>query len=122
MREIRYFESDYADAPARLVAARPLTITTHAGLLWVTLDERPGDYWLKPAETISLASGESAWVSAGSDRATWVLAAEAATAHVGRAVWPAHLLRALWRTLSADGGRRDERASARLQWWECFKA
>jgi hypothetical protein len=31
---------------------------------------------LKPGETISLATGESAWVSAGSDRAAWVLAAE----------------------------------------------
>ena len=76
MREIRYFESDYAEAPARLVAARPSAITTRAGLLWVTIDKRPGDHWLKPGETLSLATGESAWVSAGSDRAAWVLAAE----------------------------------------------
>jgi hypothetical protein len=70
MREIRYFESNYAEAPARLVAARPLTIKTRAGLLWVTLDERRGDHWLKPGETLPLATGESAWVSAGSDRAS----------------------------------------------------
>jgi Protein of unknown function (DUF2917) len=122
MREIRYFESEYVDAPARLVAVRPLTITTHAGALWVTIDERAGDHWLKPGESLSLAIGDSAWVSAGSDRATWALSAEAAKAHASLAVWAAHLLRAVWRTVSADGGRRNERASARLQWWECFKA
>ena len=72
--EIRYFESDYAEAPARLVAAWPLTITTHAGgALW-TIDERPGDHWLRPGKTISLATGERAWVSAVSDRAARVLA------------------------------------------------
>jgi two-component system heavy metal sensor histidine kinase CusS len=31
MREVRYFESDYAEAPARLVAARPLTKETKDG-------------------------------------------------------------------------------------------
>ncbi len=98
MREIRYFESDYAEAPARLVAARPLTIKTQAGLLWVTLDERRGDHWLKPGETLPLATGESAWVSAGSDRATWVLATEAA-AHASLAMRVGHQLRALWRVL-----------------------
>src|SRR5260370_40399193 len=108
MREIRCFESNYAEAPARLVAARPLTITTHAGLLWATLDERPGDHWLKPGEALSLATGESAWVSAGSDRATWVLAVEAAEVHASLAVRAGLLLRRLWRMLSADGGRRDE--------------
>lgn len=121
MREIRYFESEYAEAPARLVAVRPLAITAHAGLLWVTIDERPGDLWLTPGETICLTTGESAWVGAGSNRATWALSAQAAKAHASLAVWVAHVLRALWRTLSADGGRRDERASARLQWWECFR-
>jgi hypothetical protein len=115
MREIRYFESDYAEAPARLVATRPLTITTHEGLLWVTLDERPGDHWLKPGETISLATGEGAWVSAGSDHTAWTQAAEAANAPANLAVRATQLLRASWRTLSADGGRSDDRVSARLQ-------
>ncbi|MFM0027417.1 DUF2917 domain-containing protein [Paraburkholderia madseniana] len=115
MREICHFESDYAEPPARLVATRPLTITTRAGLLWVTLDERPVDHWLKPGETISLATGEGAWVSAGSDRTAWVLAAEAENAPAYLAVRATQLLRASWRTLSADGGRSDERASARLQ-------
>lgn len=112
MRETRYFESDYAEGPACLVAARPLTITTQAGILWVTIDERPGDHWLKPGETISLATGESAWVGAGADRAVWVLAAEAAKAHGSLAVWTAHLLRSLRRMLSAGGGQ-GERVSAR---------
>jgi hypothetical protein len=40
------------EAPARLVAARATTITTHVSLLWVTLDKRTGDYGLKPGETI----------------------------------------------------------------------
>ena len=40
------------EAPARLVAARATTITTHVRLLWVTLDKRTGDYGLKPGETI----------------------------------------------------------------------
>jgi hypothetical protein len=42
--------------------------------------------------------------------------------------WAAHLLRASWRMLSADGRRRDERASERLQdddqtitWIPCSK-
>jgi hypothetical protein len=61
MREIRYFESDYAEASVRLVPARPLTITARAGLLWVTLDEHPGDHRLRPGETLSLATGEGAW-------------------------------------------------------------
>ena len=117
MREIRYFESEYAEPPARLVAVRPLTITAHAGLLWVTIDERAGDHWLKPGEAIALAAGDSAWVSVGSDRATWMLTTEAAKPHASLALWAAHVLRrAVWRMLSADSGRRDERASARLQW------
>jgi hypothetical protein len=98
MREIRYFESNYAEAPTRLVAARPSTITTRAGLLWVTLAERRGDHWLKPGETLPLATGESAWVSAGSDLATWALATEA-KAHASLAVRAVHQLRALWRML-----------------------
>jgi hypothetical protein len=43
------------------------------GALWTT-DERPGDHWLRPGKTISLATGERAWVSAVSDRAARVLA------------------------------------------------
>ena len=107
MREIRYFESEYAEASKRLVAVRPLTITARAGLLWVTIDERAGDHWLKPGEAIALAAGDSAWVSAGSDRATWMLTTEAAKSHASLALWAAHVLRAVWRMLSADSGRRD---------------
>jgi hypothetical protein len=106
MREFRYFESNYAEAPARLVAVRPLTITTHAGVLWVTLDERPGDHWLKPGETISFATGESGWISAGSDRTAWVLAAEAPKTHTSLAASALRLLRTSWRSLSAEGGHR----------------
>jgi Protein of unknown function (DUF2917) len=115
MREIRYFESEYAEAPARLVAIRPSTIAARAGELWVTLDERPGDYWLKPGDALALETGDCAWVGAGSKRTTWMLSMEAAKAHVSRAVWAARVLHASWRWLSADGGQRDECASARLR-------
>ncbi|WP_233831855.1 DUF2917 domain-containing protein [Paraburkholderia sp. ZP32-5] len=74
MREVRIFELEQGEPAAAWRVARPTIFKVISGEIWLTVEGRHDDHWLATGESIELAKGSVAWISAGSSSARFALA------------------------------------------------
>jgi len=74
MREVRIFELEPGEPAAAWRVGRPATFKVISGEIWLTVEGEHDDHWLATGESIELAKGSVAWISAGSGGARFALA------------------------------------------------
>jgi quercetin dioxygenase-like cupin family protein len=74
MREVRIFELEHGEPAAAWRVARPAIFKVISGEIWLTVEGEHDDHWLATGESIELARGSVAWISAGADGARFALA------------------------------------------------
>ena len=74
MREVRLFELEQGEPTAAWRVARPSVFKVISGEIWLTVEGDSEDYWLATGQSIDLARGAVAWVSAGQAGARFAVA------------------------------------------------
>jgi quercetin dioxygenase-like cupin family protein len=74
MREVRVFELEHDEPVTAWRVARPSIFKVMRGNVWLTVEGEHPDYWLAAGESIELARGSVAWISAGEAGARFALA------------------------------------------------
>ncbi|MBC8751166.1 quercetin dioxygenase-like cupin family protein [Paraburkholderia sp. WC7.3g] len=74
MREMRVFELEHGEPVTAWRIARPAIFKVVSGNVWLTVEGHHEDHWLAAGESIELARGSVAWVSAGQAGARFALA------------------------------------------------
>ncbi|EDT39064.1 DUF2917 domain-containing protein [Burkholderia ambifaria] len=93
MRELRLYEMDGNEPAARWRIVDCTALQVADGDLWVTVEGRPDDHWLRAGDSLALLPGMRAWISA---------AADGAVSAFGPQVAPAmHATPSAWRRFSA---------------------
>ncbi|MDR5761492.1 DUF2917 domain-containing protein [Caballeronia sp. LZ035] len=91
MREIRTFELDGREAPARWIIDRPQTLRVTRGQIWLTIEGQTDDHWLGAGDSVELPPYTTIWVS-GNREASWF--SMASTSAPVRTRGPGDMLRA----------------------------
>jgi quercetin dioxygenase-like cupin family protein len=91
MREIRTFELDGREAPARWVIDRPQTLRVTRGRIWLTIEGDTDDHWLDAGDSVELEPYTTIWVSASREASWFSLASTSGRTHTRG---PGDLLRA----------------------------
>ncbi|MBB5419053.1 DUF2917 domain-containing protein [Paraburkholderia atlantica] len=74
MREVRVFELEHGEPVTAWRVARPSIFKMISGKVWLTVEGEHEDHWLAAGQSIELARGSVAWVSAGREGARFALA------------------------------------------------
>jgi quercetin dioxygenase-like cupin family protein len=74
MREVRIFELEQGEPVMAWRVARPSLFKVISGNIWLTVEGDHADHWLAAGQSIELARGSVAWVSAGQEGARFALA------------------------------------------------
>ncbi|MCC8403670.1 DUF2917 domain-containing protein [Paraburkholderia sp. MMS20-SJTN17] len=74
MREVRVFELEHGEPVTAWRVARPTIFKVISGNVWLTVEGEHQDYWLAAGESIELARGSVAWISAERAAARFALA------------------------------------------------
>ncbi|EEA02145.1 conserved hypothetical protein [Burkholderia sp. H160] len=74
MREVRVFELEHGEPATSWRVARPSIFKVISGNVWLTVEGEHEDHWLAAGESIELARGSVAWISAGEEGARFALA------------------------------------------------
>ncbi|OLL29683.1 hypothetical protein BTH42_19720 [Burkholderia sp. SRS-W-2-2016] len=78
MREVRIFELEHGEPAAAWRVARPSVFKVVSGEIWLTVAGEHEDHWLATGQSIELARGATAWISAGQAGARFALASGSA--------------------------------------------
>jgi hypothetical protein len=104
MHELRLYVMD-GDEPAgrwRIVDRTALHVAE--GELWVTIEGRADDHWLRAGDSLTLLPRMRVWVGAGAFGATFALGPPAASSAPSAHPW--------WRALAGWCGRRHHAAAS----------
>ncbi|MGF6699921.1 quercetin dioxygenase-like cupin family protein [Paraburkholderia sp. MM5496-R1] len=74
MREVRVFELEHGEPVTAWRVARPTIFKVISGNVWLTVEGEHEDHWLAAGQSIELARGSVAWISAGRAGARFALA------------------------------------------------
>ncbi|MEX3814127.1 DUF2917 domain-containing protein [Paraburkholderia sp. BR13439] len=74
MREVRVFELEHGEPVTAWRVARPSIFKMISGNVWLTVEGEHEDHWLAAGQSIELARGSVAWISAGREGARFALA------------------------------------------------
>jgi quercetin dioxygenase-like cupin family protein len=74
MREVRVFELEHHEPVTAWRVARPSVFKMISGNVWLTVEGEHKGHWLAAGESIGLARGSVAWISAGQAGARFALA------------------------------------------------
>ena len=74
MREVRVFELEHGEPVTAWRVARPSIFKVVGGNVWLTVEGDHEDHWLAAGQSIELARGSVAWISAGEAGARFALA------------------------------------------------
>ena len=74
MREVRVFELEHGEPVTAWRVARPSIFKVVSGKIWLTVEGDHEDHWLAAGQSIELARGSVAWISAGEAGARFALA------------------------------------------------
>ncbi|MPW09713.1 DUF2917 domain-containing protein [Paraburkholderia sp. CNPSo 3155] len=78
MREVRVFELEHGEPVTAWRVARPSIFKMISGNVWLTVEGEHEDHWLAAGQSIELARGSVAWISAGREGARFALASGSA--------------------------------------------
>ncbi|ADG16494.1 DUF2917 domain-containing protein [Paraburkholderia atlantica] len=78
MREVRVFELEHSEPVTAWRVARPSIFKMISGNVWLTVEGEHEDHWLAAGQSIELARGSVAWISAGREGARFALASGSA--------------------------------------------
>lgn len=104
MRELRLYEMD-GNEPAgcwRIVDRTALQVAD--GGLWVTVEGRPDDHWLRAGESLALEPRMRVWIGAAAGGAVFAFGPQAAPA--------VQVAATAWRRLAAWRGARAQAAAS----------
>jgi len=88
MRELRLYEMDANEPAARWRIVDRTALQVADGDLWVTVEGRPDDHWLRAGESLSLLPGMRVWISAAAGGAVFAFGPQAAPAvHATPIAW-----------------------------------
>ncbi|WP_334041161.1 DUF2917 domain-containing protein [Burkholderia ambifaria] len=88
MRELRLYEMDGTEPAARWRIVDHTALQVADGDLWVTVEGRPDDHWLRAGESLSLLPGMRVWISAAAGGAVFAFGPQAAPAvHATPIAW-----------------------------------
>ncbi|KVL03367.1 DUF2917 domain-containing protein [Burkholderia territorii] len=80
MRELRLYEMDGNEPAGRWRIVDRTALHVAHGDLWVTIEGRPDDHWLRAGETLALLPGMRVWISAAPGGAVFAFGQQAAPA------------------------------------------
>ncbi|KAB0656960.1 DUF2917 domain-containing protein [Burkholderia territorii] len=80
MRELRLYEMDGNEPAGRWRIVDRTALHVAHGDLWVTIEGRPDDHWLRAGETLALLPGMRVWISAAAGGAVFAFGQQAAPA------------------------------------------
>jgi len=78
MRELRLYEMDGNEPAARWRIVDRTALQVADGDLWVTVEGRPDDHWLRAGESLSLLPGMRVWISAAAGGAVFAFGPQTA--------------------------------------------
>ncbi|AFQ47343.1 DUF2917 domain-containing protein [Burkholderia cepacia] len=104
MRELRLYEMDGNEPAGRWRIVDRTVLQVADGDLWVTVEGRPDDHWLRAGESLTLLPGVRVWISAAAGGAVFSFGPQAAPAVLAAQAW--------WRLFAPRRGGRGQAAAS----------